>query len=318
MPLERPSTWPEPTSRIFDTTLRDGEQAPGFSLRTGREAAAGPPARRAGRGHHRGRLPDRLAGRRRGGAAGRRRGPAARSSPRWRAAAATTSSGPARRSKPRRRGRASTPSSPPPICTSQTQAEHHARAVPRGGRRGGHAGAPATPTTCSSRRRTPRAATSTSCAASSRRSSRPARPRSTCPTRSATRRPTRSRDFFTTIRERVPNADQAVFSAHCHDDLGLAVANTHRRRARPARARSSARSTASASAPATPRSKRSSWRMRVRPDRLPFDDRHRDTQRSSRPASCCRALTGQPVQANKAIVGATRSRTRRASTRTAC
>ena len=28
------------------------------------------------------------------------------------------------------------------------------------------------------------------------------------------------------LRERVPNADQAVFSAHCHNDLGLAVANS--------------------------------------------------------------------------------------------
>jgi 2-isopropylmalate synthase len=33
-------------------------------------------------------------------------------------------------------------------------------------------------------------------------------------------------DFFRAIIGRVPNADQAVFSAHCHDDLGLAVANT--------------------------------------------------------------------------------------------
>ena len=28
------------------------------------------------------------------------------------------------------------------------------------------------------------------------------------------------------LRERVPNSDKAVFSAHCHNDLGLAVANT--------------------------------------------------------------------------------------------
>src|ERR687897_162777 len=32
--------------------------------------------------------------------------------------------------------------------------------------------------------------------------------------------------FFRTILTRVPNAGRAVFSAHCHDDLGLAVANT--------------------------------------------------------------------------------------------
>src|SRR5204863_8899601 len=34
-------------------------------------------------------------------------------------------------------------------------------------------------------------------------------------------------DFFKTVRASVRNADRAMFSAHCHDDLGLAVANTH-------------------------------------------------------------------------------------------
>ncbi|HEX5069166.1 MAG TPA: 2-isopropylmalate synthase [Vicinamibacterales bacterium] len=33
-------------------------------------------------------------------------------------------------------------------------------------------------------------------------------------------------EFFRTIIARVPNSDRAIFSAHCHDDLGLAVANT--------------------------------------------------------------------------------------------
>ena len=32
--------------------------------------------------------------------------------------------------------------------------------------------------------------------------------------------------FFNTIRDRVPAPDGVVFSAHCHDDLGLGVANT--------------------------------------------------------------------------------------------
>ncbi len=32
--------------------------------------------------------------------------------------------------------------------------------------------------------------------------------------------------MFATVRARVPNADKAIFSVHCHDDLGLAVANT--------------------------------------------------------------------------------------------
>ncbi|MCP8937221.1 2-isopropylmalate synthase [Alsobacter sp. SYSU M60028] len=32
--------------------------------------------------------------------------------------------------------------------------------------------------------------------------------------------------LFRTVRERVPNSDKAVFSVHCHNDLGMAVANT--------------------------------------------------------------------------------------------
>ena len=38
--------------------------------------------------------------------------------------------------------------------------------------------------------------------------------------------PEEYRRMFKVIRERVPNADKAVFSVHCHDDLGLAVANS--------------------------------------------------------------------------------------------
>lgn len=33
-------------------------------------------------------------------------------------------------------------------------------------------------------------------------------------------------NFMRTIIKRVPNSDQAIFSVHCHDDLGLAVANS--------------------------------------------------------------------------------------------
>ncbi len=32
--------------------------------------------------------------------------------------------------------------------------------------------------------------------------------------------------LFRTLRERVPNADKAIWSTHCHNDLGLAVANS--------------------------------------------------------------------------------------------
>jgi len=33
-------------------------------------------------------------------------------------------------------------------------------------------------------------------------------------------------EFIRTLRERVPNSDQAVWSVHCHNDLGMAVANS--------------------------------------------------------------------------------------------
>ena len=38
--------------------------------------------------------------------------------------------------------------------------------------------------------------------------------------------PEEYRALFRTVRERVPNSDKAIFSVHCHNDLGLAVANT--------------------------------------------------------------------------------------------
>ena len=38
--------------------------------------------------------------------------------------------------------------------------------------------------------------------------------------------PDEIRHMFREIRDNVPNADKAVFSAHCHNDLGMAVANS--------------------------------------------------------------------------------------------
>jgi len=54
-----------------------------------------------------------------------------------------------------------------------------------------------------------------------------------------------------TLIERVSNSDQVIWSTHCHNDLGMAVANS-----RPARAKWSARSMAWANAPAMPAWKR--------------------------------------------------------------
>jgi 2-isopropylmalate synthase len=38
--------------------------------------------------------------------------------------------------------------------------------------------------------------------------------------------PNEYRALFEAVRGRVPNADKAIFSVHCHDDLGMAVANS--------------------------------------------------------------------------------------------
>ncbi|WP_029031886.1 2-isopropylmalate synthase [Salinarimonas rosea] len=38
--------------------------------------------------------------------------------------------------------------------------------------------------------------------------------------------PEEYRTLFETVRSRVPNSDQAIFSVHCHNDLGMAVANS--------------------------------------------------------------------------------------------
>jgi 2-isopropylmalate synthase len=40
------------------------------------------------------------------------------------------------------------------------------------------------------------------------------------------RRPELYGNFIKTLRERVPNSDKAIWSVHCHNDLGMAVANS--------------------------------------------------------------------------------------------
>ena len=108
-------------------------------------------------------------------------------------------------------------------------------------------------------------------------------------------------DFFITVRARVPNADKAVFSAHCHDDLGLAVANTH------AAVTAGVRQVECTINGIGERAGNASLEeivmgMRVRSDRLPFTTGIRSEQLFPTSQLLC-ALTGQHVQANKAIVG---------------
>ena len=114
----------------------------------------------------------------------------ARSSPRWRAAPSATSTWPARRSRRAPSAAASTSSSPPPTCTSGTSSGstreevlERIRAAVRRARRLHRRRGVLAP-------RTRAAPTPTSSAGWWRRPSRRVRPRSTCPTPSATRCPT--------------------------------------------------------------------------------------------------------------------------------
>ena len=236
---------------IFDTTLRDGEQSPGASHEQRREAADRPPARAPGRRRHRGRLPRQLARRLRGRAGHRH----ARSrTPTICALARANDSDIVARGRGAQAGasaRASTPSSPPRrlhlekklrmtpeqvieqarlsvrfarnLCDdvefSPEDAYRSRRRLPLPGGRGGDRGRRDHGEHPRHRRlrraRAVRRTSSATCA-------------STCPT--PTRRSGR---------------------VHCHNDLGMAVANSLAGVRSAARGRSSARSTAWASAPAT-------------------------------------------------------------------
>ena len=107
--------------------------------------------------------------------------------------------------------------------------------------------------------------------------------------------------FFTEIRTRVPNADNVVFSAHCHDDLGLAVANSL------AAVRAGVRQIECTINGIGERAGNASLEevvmaTRVRPDLLPYTTAVESTE-LFRTSQLLSSLTQEPVQANKAIVG---------------
>ncbi len=108
-------------------------------------------------------------------------------------------------------------------------------------------------------------------------------------------------EFFTEVRSRVPNADKAVFSAHCHDDLGLAVANSL------AAVQAGVRQIECTINGIGERAGNASLEelvmaTRVRPDRLPYETSV-DSLELFRTSQLLSSLTHEPVQANKAIVG---------------
>ena len=135
-----------------------------------------------------------------------------------------------------------------------------------------------------------------------RRRSRPGRPRSTSPTRSATRCPSHYADDHPPPEEERPRHRQRASSASTATTTSAWPSPTAWPRCRKAPARSNAPSTASASGPATPPSKRSSWRCSTRQDfyGLSTGINTRLLYPTSRKLS---RVTGMQVQRNKAIVG---------------
>lgn len=108
-------------------------------------------------------------------------------------------------------------------------------------------------------------------------------------------------EFFTSVIGRVSNADQAVFSTHCHDDLGLAAANSL------AALGAGARQVECTINGIGERAGNASLEevimaTRIRADRLPFDTAI-DTRQLYPSSQLLTAITGESVQANKAVVG---------------
>ena len=113
--------------------------------------------------------------------------------------------------------------------------------------------------------------------------------------------PDELREFFEQIIGRVPNAGRAMFSTHCHNDLGLAVANSL------AAIQGGVRQVECSINGIGERAGNASLEelvmaLRVRPDRLPYDTAIR-SQALFETSQLLSTLTSEPVQANKAIVG---------------
>jgi 2-isopropylmalate synthase len=113
--------------------------------------------------------------------------------------------------------------------------------------------------------------------------------------------PEETREFFSDIIARVPNASKAVFSAHCHNDLGLAVANSL------TALQGGVRQVECAINGIGERAGNASLEefvmaLRIRQDRLPYDTAV-DSTKLFVTSQLLASLTDEPVQSNKAIVG---------------
>ncbi len=104
------------------------------------------------------------------------------------------------------------------------------------------------------------------------------------------------------LRERVPNSDKVVFSAHCHNDLGLAVANSL------AAVEAGARQVECTINGLGERAGNAALEeivmaLNTRNDRMPFETGI-NTEVITRISRLVSTITGFTVQPNKAIVGA--------------
>lgn len=107
---------------------------------------------------------------------------------------------------------------------------------------------------------------------------------------------------FTMLRERVPNMDQAILSVHCHNDLGLAVANSL------AGVRAGARQIECTINGIGERAGNAALEevvmaMRTRPDAMPYQNNIK-TEMIMKASRTLSSITAFNVQPNKAIVGA--------------
>ena len=113
--------------------------------------------------------------------------------------------------------------------------------------------------------------------------------------------PEETRDFFARIRENVPNSDKVIFSAHCHDDLGLAVANTL------GAIQGGARQVECTVNGIGERAGNAALEeivmaLQIRADRMPYTTSI-EAKQIFPSSELLTALTGERVQANKAVVG---------------
>jgi 2-isopropylmalate synthase len=114
--------------------------------------------------------------------------------------------------------------------------------------------------------------------------------------------PSQFGETLRTLMERVPNADKAIFSVHCHNDLGLAVANSLAAVAAGARQVECTINGLGERA-GNAAAEEIVMAVRTRQDIFTCDTRL-DTKQIVNCSKLVSNITGFPVQPNKAIVGA--------------